>query len=117
MFKIECFVDDRHLATVLRSLVGVTRGSPAVTPVTNVEDGGKGSPVAKTAGGTALEQFLNYLERNPNYKGGSIRSIGEVVRGLGFHSKSAAYVAAKGAVEAKALKRIGIGSATKYERK
>jgi hypothetical protein len=111
MFRIEAFVDDKRLAEVLRALTGITRGQPSVIPVVNVEEGGKGMPIAATNGSLVamFESHIGTLKQS---------DIGpdDVRAFLKAHGKSEASMTylANLAIKHKLLRRVGKSSNVRF---
>lgn len=61
--RIECLVDDRKLASVLRALAGLVLQDPKVQPVINAQADRKGKVSAPTSG-RLIEMFEQQLRRD-----------------------------------------------------
>jgi hypothetical protein len=111
MFRVEFFVDDKRLGAALLALVGIAHGQPGVTPVVNAKT--NGHAVVAVSAGSSLERFAELLKP---HKGETIiaRDVAAMMKKLGMSLSSRSYVL-KRAVEAKLLKKTGIGSGTKYQ--
>lgn len=106
MFRVECFVDDKNLATAMRSLAGIAKDLKVV-PVANPP--GKDGAVKN---GELVNLFTSYLAK---------RGIGEAVaadarhflKSIGQSPSSAGYLLKK-AQSYGVLKKKGAGSMTSY---
>jgi hypothetical protein len=76
LFRIEAFVEDKRLGEALRALAGLARGLPSVTPVANIEKGGKGAPKAATSGSTLamFEKYIHSRKSNGPLRSDDIRN-------------------------------------------
>lgn len=61
MFRIECFVDDKHLASVMHALAGRTMNLSAVPVVNAVAAGGRVAPVTS---GKIEDLFVAWAKAN-----------------------------------------------------
>jgi hypothetical protein len=111
MFRIEAYVDDKKLADVLRALTGITRGQPAVVPVVNVEEGGKGNPKAKTNGSlmAMFESHVGTLKQS-DISPDDIRAF---LKAHGRSESSMTYLATL-AIKHKLLRRVGKSSNVRF---
>lgn len=112
MFRIECFVTDKHLPDVLRAL-GQRVMNLSVQPVVDaaVEKKGKGEPKLKaTTNGTGLEGFLRELTKHPTINVGSAEAACQAA-GLSPSSKNHFLGAA---IKRGIIVRRGKGTGTTY---
>jgi hypothetical protein len=103
MFRVEAFVEDKKLGEVLMALAGLCRGQPSVTPAINI-DATPGKGPVKAAGSGNIIQMLGSHLRHVHKVRISAKEIGMWLKSVGRSPMSASYVA-RGAVEAKILKR------------
>lgn len=63
MFRVVCYVDDKNLAGFLKTLPGIARGEPSVSPVVNAEEPKTKGSIKAATGGSVLEMLTNYLQK------------------------------------------------------
>lgn len=112
MFRIECFVDDKHVADVIRALTGKAIGQPTIQPVANAQ--AKGGKIV-TDGLSLCETFVKALAKAAavGLKETTMAKIKEFLRDQNAKESSAGYLV-KCAERAGALKRKGSGPGVRY---
>lgn len=111
MFRIEVFVDDKHVTKVLRAVAGVARGQPSVIPVANVADG-KGKPKAATDG-SLFTMFERYIRTRPPKTTLSPADVRQWLAAHGGSQGSVFYITSM-AMKRRLLRRTGKGAQVKY---
>jgi hypothetical protein len=109
MFRISFFVEDKHLAEVLRILANKT-SVPEVTPVPNAA---MVNGAVKAKAGSAVELIHNRLikTKSTTVRASDIKAVSEKV---GLNPVSYQHFV-KGMVKAGLLKRNGKGTSTYYD--
>lgn len=102
MFRIEAFVEDKKLGDVLKAMAGLTRGTPVVMPMINVEEQGDG-PVKAAGNGNMVHLLGAYLRKSHRTRI-SAKEIGAWLKSQGRSPMSASYMARE-AVKAHVLKK------------
>jgi len=111
MFRIECFVTDKHLPGTLRAL-GQRVMNLSVVPVVDAAPAKKGKTreLRQTNGGT-LGSFITELRKEPVINGGAAERACQAA-GLAPSSKNHFL---QQAIKAKLIKKRGKGTGTTYE--
>lgn len=112
MFKIEAFVEDKHVGAALRGLAGLARGMPVCHPVVNAQEDPKTKKLHAQSGGSLLQMFERFLLENrvEQLKPDDVRAF---IKAAGKNPSSVAYLV-KLAVEARLIKRTGKSSGVAY---
>jgi hypothetical protein len=104
VFKVEFFVDDKHLGDALRALAGYARGQPNVVPVVNAKMA-NGHIKADIPAGNMVELFAAYLKKN-KLETLKAQDIKDFLKTIGRSPQSANYLT-RLAVAQKILRRSG----------
>jgi hypothetical protein len=110
LFKVEYFVEDKHLPASLRALTGLIRGLPSVIPVVNVEEEAHPSGLKPKTNGSMLEAFANHIAKLDTFGPDEVRAF---LKSNGKSIDSASYLVKK-ASNARLLKVVGKSSAVRY---
>lgn len=103
MFRIVCFVDDKHLSKVLRNLAGQVINMEPPQPVDNVKVQ-KGKLVQAAESGNLIDKVAAALAKYPAKTTIESSLIKELIVAHGAQASSLHYVA-KNLVKAKVLKK------------
>lgn len=114
LFRIEFFVDDKKLAHALRGLLGVSLGSPSVTPVINAEVNGKGKQkqIRSQSDGTMMSMLMAYINKS-HKETITPKETAAFLQGNGFSAASAHYTLRQ-CTDARHLRKTGKGTHTVY---
>jgi hypothetical protein len=113
MFRIECFVTDKHLPDVLRAL-GQRVMNLSVVPVVHAaveKTEGKGKPKIRQAASTTLEAWLVELRKKPAIV---VQHMKDAAQAAGASPTSYGYLL-KQAVAQKLIRKHGKGFNSTYE--
>jgi len=109
MFRIECFVTDKHLPDVLRAL-GQRVMNLSVQPVVDAAIEGKKKPTIKQANGSSLEGFIKELVKAPAINSATAQAAAQA---SGASPSSYGYLLKK-AIAAGIIRKKGKGPGTTY---
>lgn len=112
MFRIECFVDDSKLVSVLHALAGKVK-TMDVQPVVNVVEKQNGELRAATPG-SLTDVFAAHIEKSAA-KTFTRKDVQMFLESIGRPSSNAQYMLQQ-AVKRKLLTKHGKGTATQYEK-
>lgn len=104
MFRMECFVEDKHVADVLRAVAGMVHNLQIVPVV---------EPSTVNGSDRTADLFADYLNKHEGQI--TVQYAREFQKSIGRSPSSAQYVLSE-AVRHKIIRRVGAGRGAKYHR-